>query len=191
MRRILLPALCLLSLSLSGCDDPFEVNAKAASVCQRLENQRFPIPAELRAQLEALPPEMRHGFEVSRAFDFDVSAQLPRELKQLMESNIKLTSITITAADGSPDLGFIDEAHVTLQPQAGSNLDSRQFDYVQSEAAPRTIAWSGEALDVTAYVESGNLRYLVSFVGDVPEGDVVVNIDACAEASVKLDYLDL
>ncbi|MBL8910441.1 MAG: hypothetical protein JNM17_07030 [Archangium sp.] len=189
MRRLLLPALCFLSLF--GCDDPFEVNAKAASVCQHLENQRFPIPADVRAQLMQLPPEMRRGFEVSRAFDFDVSAQLPSELKELMKSNVKLTSVKISAAEGAPDLGFIDEAHVTLQPQAGSGLESRQFDYVKSEAAPRSITWAGDAFDVTAYVESGNLRYLVSFVGDVPEGDVVVTIDACAEASVKLDYLDL
>lgn len=189
MRRLLLPALCVLSLF--GCDDPFQVDVKAASVCQHLENQRFPIPADLRAQLEQLPPELRHGFEVSRAFDFDVAAKLPPELKQLMESNIKLTSITITAAPGAPDLGFIDEAHVTLQPEAGSSLATRQFDYVQTEAAPRQISWAGDAFDVTAYVEAGNLRYLVSFVGDVPEGDVVVTIDACAEAAVTLDYLDL
>jgi hypothetical protein len=189
--RRLLAALCVFSVSLFGCDDPFQVDVQAAEVCQHLENQRFPIPADLRAQLMQLPPEMRRGFEVSRAFDFDVAAKLPPELNQLMQSNIKLTSITITAAEGSPDLGFIDEAHVTLQPEAGSKLETRQFDYVKSAAAPRSIAWSGEAFDVTAYVASGNLRYLVSFVGDVPEGDVVVNIDACASASVTLDYLDL
>ena len=53
------------------------VDVKPAEVCQHLENQRFPIPADLRAQLMQLPPEMRHGFEVSRAFDFDVAAKLP------------------------------------------------------------------------------------------------------------------
>ncbi|MFT3709840.1 MAG: hypothetical protein QM817_19595 [Archangium sp.] len=190
MRR-LLAALCVMSVALFGCDDPFQIDAQAAEVCQHLENQRFAIPADVRAQLMQLPPEMRRGFEVSRAFDFDVAAKLPADLQKLMNSNIKLTSIKISAAEGSPDLGFIDEAHVTLQPEAGSSLESRQFDYVKASEAPRSITWSGDAFDVTAYVQSGNLRYLVSFVGEVPESDVVVNIDACASASVTLDYLDL
>jgi hypothetical protein len=187
MRRSLLAAALLVVLA--GCDDPFFVKAKAASVCQHLTNQRFGIPADVRAQLAQLPPELQRGYEVSRVFDFDVSAQLPPELSQLLKSRVALTSIKITAPQGAGSLSFVDEAHVTLQPRAESGLESRQFDYLRTEAEPRQVSWSGEAFDVAAYLESGNLRYLVSLVGTLPEGEVVVDIEACAEAQVTLDYL--
>lgn len=187
MRRALMAASLLVVLA--GCDDPFFVKAKAVSVCQHLTNQRFGIPSDVRAQIAQLPPELQRGYEVSRVFDFDVSAQLPPELSQLMQSQVALTSIRITAPAGTGSLGFVDEAHVTLQPSAESGLESRQFDYVRTEAEPRQVSWSGDAFDVAAYLESGNLRYLVSLVGTIPEGDVVVDIEACAEAQVTLDYL--
>ena len=186
MRRLLS---CCLFVALAGCDDPFFVEAKAVSVCQHLTHQRFGIPSDVRAQVEALPAGMRAGLEVSRVFDFDVAAKLPADLQAMLDSRVKLTSITITSSSGEGDLGFVDEAHVTLQPAPESGLETRQFDYVKSEAAPRRVSWSGEAFDVAAYLESGNLRYLVSLVGAVPEGDIVVDIEACAEAAVTLDYL--
>lgn len=188
MRRVLLTSSLLFVLASCGGNDPFIIQAKAAQVCQHLENQRFIVPAEVRDAFAQLPPEMQRGFEVSRAFDFDVNASAPAEFKSMLDAHVGLTSITIRAAEGSSDLGFVDEAHVTLQPVAGSTLEQRQFDYVRTEVAPRQVTWNGEAFDVAAYLSSGSLRYLVSLVGTLPEGDVVVNIDACAEATITLDY---
>ncbi|MFO0594049.1 MAG: hypothetical protein U0228_02060 [Myxococcaceae bacterium] len=186
MRSALLVA-CVLFVA--GCDDPLQVQLQAASVCQHLTGQKFVIPDDVRAQVAMLPPELQHGVSVSRTFDFDVKAKLPPELKDLVDSHVALTSIRITAAQGSADLGFVDEAHVTLQPAAGTGLTERQFDYVRTEAAPRTVEWQGDAFDVAAYLESGNLKYLVTLVGTLPAGDVVVDIDACAAASVDFTYV--
>ncbi len=181
--------LCVGSLVLAGCGNPFFIEGKAAAVCQHLTNQRFQVPSDVRAQVEQLPPELRQGVEVSRVFDFDVSAKVPPELKDMLDSHFALTSIKLTAVEGSTDLGFIDEAHVTLQPLAQSTLEARRFDYVRAEAAPRVVRWNGDAFDVAAYLEAGNLRYLVSLIGSLPQGDVVVDVEACAEVGVKLQYL--
>jgi hypothetical protein len=177
------------ALPACGNFDPFFVEAKAAAICQHLPNQRFQVPTDVREQFALLPPEMQQGVEVSRVFDFDVSAQVPPELQQMADLNFKLTSIQLTATAESAHLGFVQEAHVTLQPAAASGLAQRQFDYVRVEPQPRVVSWNGEAFDLAAYLQSGNLRYVVSLTGTLPEGDVVVDVDACAEAALRLDYL--
>lgn len=176
------------AMFLVGCDDPFYAEAKVSSVCQHLPGQRFTIPQELRDQYAQLPPEMRQNFQVERTFDFNVASQLPAETSQLLEARLALNSVRLTVAEGQ-DLGIIEEAHLQLKPSQQSGLAARQFDYVRSEAAPRTVSWNGDAFDLTAYLESGNLEYTVSLVGGLPEGDLVVDIDACVEAAVKVNYL--
>jgi hypothetical protein len=183
-------SLLVAALVLVGCDNPFFLEAKAAAVCQHLPGQRFQVPAELRAQLARLPADAQHSLALERTFDFDVSAQLPPELKDLVQSRLALTSVRLTVVNPADDLGFVDEAHLQLQPSAASGLEARAFDYTRAEAAPRAISWNGQAFDVAAYLESGNLKYSVSLVGSLPAADeVVVDVDACAEATVRLDYL--
>jgi hypothetical protein len=185
MRRLLLASLVFLA----GCDDPFFVEAKVAAVCQRLENQKFQVPTELREAFEQLPPEMRQGVSLAKTFDFDVSAQLPAEYRELMELKVQLTSVKLTVVNEGADFGFIEEGHLQLEPGAQSGLAARSFDYVRSETAPRSIGWQGDAFDVAAYLESGSLKYTVSLSGTLPPGDLVVNVEACAAATVRVDYL--
>lgn len=180
--------LMVAGLVLAGCN-PFFLEAEATSVCQHLSNQHFQVPSDVRAQVALLPPEMQRGVAVSRTFDFDVSAQLPPELQEMVDMRFALTSVKITAVEGSTDLGFVDEAHLSLAPAASSGLEARQFDYLRTETAPRIVSWNGDAFDVAAYLESGSLRYVVSLVGTLPTGDVTVDVDACAEAALRLDYL--
>lgn len=183
-------ALLAAALLFVGCsDDLFFLEATAAAVCQHLPGQRFEVPAEVREQYARLPSAMQQGIELERTFDFDVKAQLPPETEAMMETHFALTSIRLTTVNAADDLGFIDEAHLQLKPQAASGLEERVFDYVRTEAAPRSVHWNGEAFDVAEYVQSGNLKYTVSLVGSLPPGDVLVDIDACAEVAVKLDYL--
>lgn len=190
MLRTTFFSLGFLTLSACGSFDPFFVEAQAQSICQHIPNQRFQIPEDVRAQFALLPPEMQSaGIEVSRTFDFDVSAQVPAELKDMINLQFKLTSIKLTAKAESVDLGFVQEAHVTLQPAAGTTLEQRTFDYVRAAPQPRVVSWNGDAFDVAAYLQSGNLKYVVSLTGTLPEGDVVVDVDACAEAGARFDYL--
>ena len=186
MWRTSLFTLGLLALSACGSFDPFFVEAQAQAVCQHIPNQRFQVPADVRAQFALLPPEMQSaGIEVSRTFDFDVSAQVPTELKDMVDLQFKLTSIKLTARTDSIDLGFVQEAHVTLQPAAGTSLEQRTFDYVRAVPQPRVVSWNGDAFDVAAYLQSGNLKYVVSLTGTLPEGDAVVDVDACAAAGAQ------
>ncbi|MDP2272731.1 MAG: hypothetical protein Q8N23_09090 [Archangium sp.] len=183
-------SLVFAALVFAGCaEDPFFLEAKSVAVCQHLPAQRFQVPGELREQYARLPPAMQQGLELQRTFDFDVSSELPSETAAMLESRFALTSISLSVVNREDHLGFIDEAHLQLQPGASSGLEERGFDYVRTEAEPRAIAWNGSAFDVAAYLESGNLKYTVSLVGSLPPGDVLVDIDACAEVKVKLDYL--
>lgn len=179
----------LFAALLAGCSgDPFFLQGHAA-VCQHLPGQRFQVPAGVREQSARLPLAMQHGIELERTFDFDVLAEVPLETEAMMETHFALTSARLTTVNAADDLGFIEEAHLQLQPQPPSGLPGRVFDYVRTEAAPRALSWNGEAFDVASYVQSGTLTYTVSLVGSLPPGDVLVDLEACAEVGVKLDYL--
>ena len=185
MRALLAASLVLF---LTACDDPFFVQAKAAAVCQRLENQKFQVPTELREAFMQLPPEMRQGVSLARTFDFDVNAELPAEYRELVAMKVQLTSVKLTVVNDGADLGFIDEGHLQLEPGAQSGLAARSFDYVRAEEAPKSISWQGEAFDVASYLQSGTLKYTVSLTGTLPPCDLVVNVEACAAATVDVDY---
>jgi hypothetical protein len=175
---------------LLGCSfDPFVLQARAAAVCQHLPAQRFAVPASTRAQYALLPEAMQQGLQLERAFAFDVRAELPPELQAMLETQFALTSVRLTTVNAEDHLGFLEEAHLRLQPPPSSGLESRAFDYVRAEAAPRTVAWSGESFELTDYMQAGTLEYSVSLVGSLPPGDVVVDLEACAEVAVKLDAL--
>lgn len=184
-----LPLLAV-AMALVGCaEDPFFIEGKASEVCQHLPAQRFGVPREVREAYARLPVAMQQRVLLERTFDFDVSAELPPETEEMLKAQVSLTAVRLAVVDPSDDLGFIDEAHFQLHPGAGSALEAQTFDYVRSEEAPRTVTWAGQAFDVAAYLASGSLRYTMSLVGSLPPGDVVVDIDACAAVSVKLDYL--
>ena len=180
--------LLLAAFLLAGCGRP--LLEATATVCQHLPAQRFELPAGVAQQYAQLPPGRRPGLALERTFDFAVSAQLPPELQAMTESHFVLTSVRLTALEAEADLGFIDEAHVQLQPGAASGLEARVFDYARTQDAPRIISWSGAAFDVAAWVEAGHLKYTVTaMVSSPPSREVRVDLDACAAVWVKLDSL--
>ena len=173
---------------LAGCGRP--LLEATATVCQHLPAQRFTLPAGIVQPYAQLPPELRRGVSLEHTFDFDVSAQLPPAVKELTQSHVMLTSVRLTAVEPGADLGFIDEGRLQLQPGAASGLEGRVFDYARVEDAPRIVSWNGEAFDVAAYVEAGHLKYtVIVMISSPPPGEVRVDLDACAEVSVKLDSL--
>lgn len=182
--------LLVAALLLPGCtENPFVLQARAVAVCHHVPAQRFEVPARVREEFARLPEAMQHGLALERTFEFDVRAEMPPELAELMETRFALTSIRLTTVNAADDLGFIDEAHLQLEPGASSDLEHRVFDYLRTEPRPRSVVWNGEAFDVARYVDSGTLKYTVSLVGSLPRGDVVVDLDACAEVAVKLNAL--
>lgn len=166
---------------LTGCSaDPFVLQARAASVCQRLPAQRFQVPTAVREQYA------QQTVELERSFTFDVKPELPAEVEPMLESHFALTSVRLTTVNEGDDLGFLDAAHLRLQ---ASGLETRTFDYVRAETAPQEVSWNGDSFELADYVQSGTLTYEVSLVGSLPPGDVVVDLEACAEVAVKLDAL--
>lgn len=185
MLRVLVP----LSLTLVGCQDFFTLHAQAREVCQHSSGQRFVVPSEVRERFAQLPPEMQgQSLEVSKTFEFDISAKLPPEVKSMVDAHFALSSVRLTAVEGSADLGFVEEAHVTLTPTA-AGLTPRTFDYEREDPEARQIRWNGEAFDVGAYLEAGSLKYEVSLRGTMPPEDVMVDIDACASVDVAIEPL--
>ncbi len=177
------------ALFLLGCsNDPFVLEARAAAVCQRLPGQRFQVPTAVRTQYALLSQEFQHGVEVERTFVFDVRAELPPEVDAMLETHFELTSIRLTTVNAEDDLGFLDEAHLRIEPRTTS-LEARSFDYVRTEEAPRSVSWSGESFELSEYLQAGTLAYSIALEGSLPPGDVIVDVEACAEVAVKLDAL--
>jgi hypothetical protein len=174
-------------LSLTACDQLY-LEATVPSLCQHLDGQRFAVPAEVRAKYALLPPEMQSGLEVARTFDFDVSLQVPPELQKL-EAHFSLTSVTLTAADEATDFGFVESASVTLEAPAESGLSPHTFSWVRAADAHRQVSWNGDGFDLGPYLKTGTLRYALTMVGRLPDTDVVADVDACASAGVKFNYL--
>ena len=175
---------CILAASvfLVGCSgNPFFLQAQAASVCQHLSAQHFELPRDVRGVFARQPLAMQRGIALERTFEFDVRAEVPAETAAKLETHFALTSVRLSTVNAADDLGFVDEAHL--------QVGDRVFDYLRTEAAPRSVAWNGEAFDIAGYVQSGNLAYTVSLVGALRPGDVVVDVEACASVAVKLDYL--
>jgi hypothetical protein len=98
-----------------------------------------------------------------------------------------LTSIDVTAHAPTRDLAFIDEARVVLLPPESSALERRELAYRRETAAPRSIGWRGEPLDLMPWLEASMLRLSLAFVGHVPTEDaVVVDLDVCGEGSLAM-----
>lgn len=179
-------------LLLSACGqgfDPFKVQASSSALCQHISNQQFQVPSDVQAEFEKLPASMRQGVQISRTFSFDVGATLPAELESKLTAQVLLTDITVSATQDSASLGFVDSAQVTLAPPADGSLQQRVFSWTRTEAEPRVIAWAGESFDVVPYLQAGALTYEVTLVGTLPSGDVTVNVDSCAAATLELDYM--
>lgn len=179
--------LLLVPLSLVSCD-PFYLEAKVAAVCQQLPAQRFAVPDELRVQLELVPVEQRR-VQLERTFDLQLSFQLPEEFNSLLKSRFVLSSVRLTSVEGSAPLSFLDEAHVTVLPPEASGLPPQHFDYVRTEVEPSSISWKVDAFDLSPYLEAEGLQYQVSVAGLLPEQDLVVDVQVCATATLRFDYL--
>ena len=184
MRVPLLAAL----LTLTACDQLY-VEAVVPKLCQHLDEQHFVIPPEVRARYDQLPPEMQQSYEMAKSFDFDLALQLPAEF-QKADAKFSLSSVRLTAHAPTTDFGFLDSASVTLEPNAQSSLESHTFTYERQVARPTEIVWDGDGFDLEPYLEAGGLKYSLALVGTLPESDIVADVDACASATVRVNYLD-
>lgn len=171
MRRTLLS---LATLSLTACG-PLYIEAQVSALCQKLPRQTFKVPA--------LAAGVPREISMSQDFAFDLAVQAP-QLKDLDQS-VKFSYVAVTAAGDTKDLGFADSASVTLHPPAGTALGALEFAWSKTTAAPTRIAMQKEGLELKPWLDGGVLAYSVTFVGHVPEEDVTVDIEACADVTVK------
>jgi hypothetical protein len=180
-------ALLTAALALTACDQLY-VEAQVPNLCQHLAGQRFTVPPEVRAQYALLPPALTSAYELDKSFEFDVSVQVPSELQHL-ESRFTLTSVRITAVAPTTDFGFLQSASVTLEAPTAAGLAPHAIEYQRTTAHPTELVWSGDNFDLSPYLATGTLRYTVAMVGTLPDGDVAADIEVCASAAVKLNYL--
>jgi len=183
MRVPLLAALLLLT----ACDQLY-LEAVVPELCQHLDSQHFVVPPEVRARYAQLPPELTKDYELARTFDFDVAVQLPAEL-QKVDARFALTYVRITAVAPTKSFGFLSSASITLEPDPASGLAPYTMSYERSEPNPTEILWHGDNYDLGPYLKAGGLKYSLAMVGTLPEDDVVANVDACASAAVRVNYL--
>lgn len=176
--------LALLLLSSFGCGDVVWLQAQASAVCQSLPAQRFELPAELRGHLQTT---FGDALSISRDFTLDPRQGLPAELREAADARLALTSLTVTAAAPTADLAFVDEARASLLAPEGAALAPREFTYRRAEEAPTQLGWSGEPVDLSAWLTAGALHFELAFAGRVPDADaVVVDVELCAQAGLDL-----
>lgn len=183
MRRLLAAALLLTA----SCD-PFYLEADVVDLCQRLPGQRFEVPSEVRAQLEQLDPEARR-LSLERTFVYDLRLEFPAELQPLMSTRFMLTSVRVTAVEGSAPLRFVDQARLTLLPGEASGLEPQVLEFTRVDPDPQAISWSFAPFDLSQYLRLDTLAYEVLLEGTLPTDPVVVDVELCASARVRLEYL--
>ncbi len=189
LKSVVFPLAATSLVALSGCNQIFYVEAEASALCQAWPSQRFAISDALRAQLAELPPAMMPQMEIAQGYEFDVNVQLPPELEKA-HTSIKLNSVTMSTSDQSKHFGMIDSAKITLEPPAGSTVPRRSVEYVRSADEPKEIVLGGEDFELLPYITNGTIKYNMAVVGTFRDMEVNADIEACATASVRLNYLE-
>ncbi len=171
--------LMVVLVMLSGCGDVLFLEGSVNQLCQKLPAQRFRVPPRARA---AVPGSIT----LERRFDFDVTAQLPAELSRA-ELVIALDRLTLTSAQGTTDLRFIDKARVILEAPPATTLTPT---VLEAEAATQeAVRFNGEALELSPYLKSGVLSYTVALTASsMPTGEMSADVDACANVSMRWNY---
>ena len=182
MRVPLLAAL----FTLTACDQLY-VEAVVPELCQHLDRQSFVVPPEVRARYAQLPAELTQDYSLEKTFAFDVTVELPSELKKI-DTRFSLTYVRLTAI-APANFGFLTSATITVEPPKSSSLEPYTINYARQTPNPTEILWQGDHLDLSPYLRVGDLQYAVSMVGSLPDEDVVADVDACLAAAAKLNYL--
>jgi hypothetical protein len=185
MRTNLLSALLLLS----GCNQIFFVEASTSAICKHFPNEEFGFDDATIAQLSQMPASQIPAMEVTKPYVLDVgSLELPAELGDA-EKKAVLTGIRLEVSDPAKNFGSIDAAKIVVAPPPGSALEPHVLTYTRTEAAPKEIVLPGGDLDLTPFMNEQSVHYTVTILGRFASERVVADVDACAAASVRLNYL--
>jgi hypothetical protein len=175
--RTLLPA----ALLFCGCD-LIGVQAQATSVCQHLANQSIQVPPGIRERWASMPPNSQVSLD--KTFDFAVDVKLPPEL-QGADPTLSLQSVTVTAADTVTRFDFIDSASITLL-SSDAAVAPVKIDWTRDPSQVTQVKWNGQGFEIGPFLKAGSLTYSMSMVGTLPPTDLLVDVDACASASITL-----
>jgi hypothetical protein len=167
------------SLLLSGCD-LIGLQAQASSVCQHLSKQSIQVPPGIRERWASMPPDSKVALD--KTFDFAVNVQLPAELRSA-DPTLTLQSVTVTAADAVTRFDFLDAASITLL-SSDAAVAPVTIDWKRDPAQVTQVQWNGQGFEIGPFLKAGSLTYQMSMVGSLPATDLLVDVDACASASV-------
>jgi hypothetical protein len=177
--------ICLVALQ--GCH-AIVADAEVREVCQRMAPQRIAVPVlpglPNLPGLPAGPGDAPRTVSLSQDFAFDLALDLPRG--EPIDTRVLLSHITLSAAEGAGDLGFIDTASLEMKAPAESPLAPLRFDFTRSELTPKGFTVTRPGLELGRYLSAGALTYTLSMVGTLPEHDVELSIETCASAEIHL-----
>ncbi len=177
------PVCALLGAALlsSGCD-LIGLEAQASLVCQHLTNQAITVPPGIRQRWASMPPDSKVSLD--KTFDFAVNVQLPPELRSA-DPTLTLQSVTVSAADAVTRFDFLDSASITLL-SSNAAVAPVTIDWQRDPSQVTQVQWNGKGFEIGPFLEAGSLTYQLSMVGTLPATDLLVNVDACASASISL-----
>lgn len=177
-------------LSAAGCGNPFEASVQAQSVCLRQLGQA------LKGVGAAGAPALPGTLSGSIHDEFPVDAGDLEELtKHDVVAKLGLQSFKITAPGV---LAGVQQMHVVLLPPAGSGqppitvIDypaAAQAGLVRVEGDQITGELSSLGQDLVSYLAAGTVRVQVDAAGDLPASAWKADVELCASASAKYDYL--
>lgn len=164
-----------------GCSNLLFVEGDVPEACITEENADFP------------GAPVQGSFTVSRDFEYDIGAiDVLTDDDNGVDANVRLLALTLTANQGTTDLGFIEHLKGTAFAPAGSTLPPLTLiDYTKpaGSAATRSIAFKSDQTDVVPYFEDGKLHLAVEITGNVPQSDWSVDAQGCLAVKGKVKYL--
>ncbi|MFN0062958.1 MAG: hypothetical protein ACKVPX_10630 [Myxococcaceae bacterium] len=168
---------------LSACGPVFFIEAEIPRVCKAFQGETFPgVPVPTPDVPYTAPP-----------LDFDFGTTLDELRLEGLETEIRISSMRLTAAGGLPNLDFLNTVNVNLLPPGGSSLAPLPVvDYARAAGASSSTSIElGEVdiMDVYEYIRSGQFSVQITFLGTIPTSDWSLDVRPCLYARGKFQYL--
>ncbi len=174
----LLALLALGSPLVSGCG-MLDAKLEARTVCFTLPD--YPIPAAI----------------VPGALSTDITYDLGSDLPILSQDGVRYSLVmqrarlTVGARSPAVNLGDIDQLTISVVAPPGSGLPEPELVRYQRGADPHPTAIEATAssdADLAPYVSGGQVRFLASASGALPEHEWSADVTACFLLTADVSY---
>ncbi len=189
MRHALLAAAVAAPLA-SGCSGPMlSAELDVPEVRITLPQQQFPSSLAVGSWCTPTTPDC-----VAKDLSYDLGAQLPVVTKPNVKYHLRLTSVAIQLAAGTPGTAHGGVKSVVIRvrdPAVAADPGVIIASYVRDPAnpSPAAIAVTGDSsVDLDGYVQSGQLALRVELVSDAPTPAFTADVSSTYSLTVNLDW---